>query len=206
MSDHLETLPRDQPAKQIGILLFEGVEELDAMGPWEVLSHWTQEYPEDEWQVALVSLDGRPVAGAKGAILTPHDALPRVLDAIVVPGGAGTRPLMRDEPLLARLREFHATGTLVTSVCTGALVLAVAGLLQGRPATTYHACFDELIAAEPTVLPRRDARWVDDGDIVTSAGVSAGIDMSLHLVRRLAGESRAVQVKRGIEYDPEPPI
>ena len=155
MSDHPETRPRDVPAKQMGILLFEGVEELDAMGPWEVLSHWTQEYPEDGWQVALVSLDGRPVAGAKGAILTPHEALPRVLDAIVVPGGAGTRPLMRDEPLLARLREFHATGTLVTSVCTGALVLAVAGLLQGRPATTYHACFDELIAAEPTVLPRR---------------------------------------------------
>lgn len=190
----------------IGIVVFEGVEELDAMGPWEVLSYWTRSFPEDGWEARLVGFGTAPVTGAKSAVLTPHEPWTDEVDLVVMPGGQGTRPLMRRPDVLDRLRRAHARGALVTSVCTGALVLAAAGLLRGRPATTYHACFDELLAADPTIDARPEERWVDDGDIVTAAGVSAGIDMALHLVVRLAGAERAREVKRGIQYDPRPPV
>ena len=93
----------------------------------------------------------------------------------------------------------------MTSVCTGSLVYAAAGLLTGRPATTYWGALHELAALDPTIELRPEDRFVDDGDVVTSAGVSAGIDMALHLVARLAGADRARQVRRGIQYDPAPP-
>ena len=94
----------------------------------------------------------------------------------------------------------------MTSVCTGSLVYAAAGLLRGRPATTHWKSLPELSALDPTIQVRAEDRWVDDGDVITSAGVSAGIDMSLHLVRRLASTERAREVKRGIQYDPQPPV
>ena len=94
----------------------------------------------------------------------------------------------------------------MTSVCTGSLVYAAAGLLAGRPATTHWRALDELAALDPSIVLKADDRFVDDGDVITSAGVSAGIDMALHLVVRLAGVERARQVRRGIQYDPEPPV
>ena len=93
----------------------------------------------------------------------------------------------------------------MTRVCTGALVYAAAGLLRQRPATTYWAALDELRALDQTIDVREHDRWVDDGDLITSSGVSAGIDMALHLVARLAGADRAREVKRAIQYDPQPP-
>ena len=100
----------------------------------------------------------------------------------------------------------RASTPLMTSVCTGALVYAAAGLLSGRPATTHWQAFDELAVLDPSVLADTEARFVDDGDIVTSAGVSAGIDMALHLVARLESVDAARAVRRGIQYDPEPPV
>lgn len=197
---------QDVAVPQLQILLFDGVEELDAMGPWEVLSAWTQQYPEDGWSARLVSRDGRPVTAAKSAVLTPHEAWSDEADLVVVPGGRGTRPLLREPEVLAWLNRAHARGALVTSVCTGALVLAAAGLLRGRAATTYHSAFEELLALEPDCLPDREARWLDSGEVVTAAGVSAGIDMALHLVDRLAGTPRDRQVRRAIQYDPLPPV
>ena len=94
----------------------------------------------------------------------------------------------------------------MTSVCTGALVYAAAGLLAGRPATTFWGAVDELAAADPTIDVRGDERFIDDGDVVTAAGVSAGIDMALHLVARLHSVERARQVRRAIQYDPKPPV
>lgn len=192
--------------RRAGILLFDGVEELDAFGPWEVLSFWCQNFPEDGWEVAFCATSGGVVTAAKGAAVIPHELWREDLDLIVVPGGAGTRPLTRQPEVLDWLRRANARGALVTSVCTGALVLAAAGLLKGRPATTYHSAYDELLALEPDCLPDRESRWIDSGDIVTAAGVSAGIDMALHLVDRLAGTERARAVRRGIQYDPEPPV
>jgi transcriptional regulator GlxA family with amidase domain len=126
---------------------------------------------------------------------------------LVMPGGQGTRRLLSpDNPLHAGLREIADAGVLMTSVCTGALVYAAAGLLHDRPATTHWAAFDELLALDPTIQPRPDDRFVDDGDVITAAGVSAGIDMALHLVVRLDSEQAARDVKRGIQYDPRPPV
>jgi transcriptional regulator GlxA family with amidase domain len=194
--------------RQIGIVLFDGVEELDAVGPWEVLAHWTQHHPQDGWAVSCLSRDGRSVTAAKGLVLGAHRGLddgPR-LDVLLHPGGQGTRPLLRDPTHLDWVRTQRATVPLLTSVCTGALVYAAAGLLRGRPATTYWNAFGELRELDPSVRLRVHDRWVDDGDVITSAGVSAGIDMALHLVARLGGTGRAREVKRGIQYDPQPPI
>ncbi|MBT0566658.1 DJ-1/PfpI family protein [Williamsia sp. CHRR-6] len=190
----------------IGIYLFDRFEELDAVGPWEVLSAWTLEHPGDGWQVQLIADDLAPITAAKGMAVVPHATRDIDLDIVLVPGGVGTRTVMTDASVLGWLRGLHAAGHLVTSVCTGALVLAAAGLLRGRPATTYHQSFDDLEAIEPTVASRRDVRWVDDGDIVTSAGVSAGIDMALHLVSRLVSVERARSVRDLIEYHPDPPV
>jgi transcriptional regulator GlxA family with amidase domain len=194
--------------RHIGIVLFPDVEELDAVGPWEVLAHWTQGYPLDGWSVSTLSRDGQPLRAAKGLTLTPDHAYSEAppYDVLVYPGGSGTRRLLTDDAELTWVRAQRAQVELMTSVCTGALVYAAAGLLTGRPATTYWNALGELAALDPSIELRGEDRFVDDGDVITSAGVSAGIDMALHLVARLAGVERARRVRRGIQYDPEPPV
>jgi transcriptional regulator GlxA family with amidase domain len=113
---------------------------------------------------------------------------------------------MVDADHLDWVRAQRAVVPLMTSVCTGSLVYAAAGLLRGRPATTHWASLDLLAETDPTIEVRRHDRYVDDGDVVTAAGVSAGIDMALHLVRRLVSADRAKEVRRYIQYDPEPPV
>jgi transcriptional regulator GlxA family with amidase domain len=194
--------------RHIGILLFEGVEELDAVGPWEVLAYWTRTFPDDGWDVTTITRDGEAVTAAKGLLLTPHssyDSMP-ALDVLVYPGGQGTRPHLRDDDQLAWVRQQRDSVGLMTSVCTGSLVYAAAGLLHARPATTHWGALDRLAELDPSIEVRPDDRYVDDGDVITSSGVSAGIDMALHLVRRLASADRAREVRRGIQYDPQPPV
>jgi transcriptional regulator GlxA family with amidase domain len=194
--------------RRIGIFLFDGAEELDWAGPWEVLAAWSKQWPEDDVEVFTVADTETPITCAKGLrVLADHtfsDA-PRI-ELLLVPGGRGARTLVGDEPTLAWLRELHEQGVLVTSVCTGALVLAAAGLLRNRPAATWWGAFDELLAIDSTIEARTEDRFVDDGDIVTGAGVSAGIDMALHLVARLHSLERARDVRRYIQYDPAPPV
>lgn len=194
--------------KHIGILLFHDVEELDAIGPWEVLSFWTRSFPEDGYAVSCLSRSGGLVQCAKGLEVRAHysygDAPP--LEVLLYPGGRGTRPHLHEDAQLDWVRGQRRNVPLLTSVCTGSLVYAAAGLLSGRPATTHWASLDLLAELDPTVKVRANDRFVDDGDIVTSAGISAGIDMALHLVERLAGTERARQVRRGIQYDPAPPV
>lgn len=194
--------------KQIGILLFPDVEELDAIGPWEVLSYWTRNFPEDGYAVSCLSRSGGLVQCAKGlTVQAPYsyaDAPP--LEVLLYPGGQGTRPQLRDDTQLDWVRRQRDDVPLMTSVCTGSLVYAAAGLLSHRPATTHWGSLDRLAELDPTIDVRPDERFVDDGDVITSAGISAGIDMALHLVDRLAGTERARQVRRGIQYDPAPPI
>lgn len=194
--------------KHIGLLLFDGVEELDAVGPWEVLAWWTRTYPEDGYDVVLLSESGGPVTAAKGMVLTPQvsRAEAPAWDIFLHPGGFGTRALALDARHLEWMRQLRSTVPLMTSVCTGSLVYAAAGLLSGRPATTHWSALDRLAGLDPTITVKPEDRWVDDGDIITSSGVSAGIDMALHLVRRLAGTERAREVKREIQYDPQPPV
>ena len=192
--------------KHIGILLFDGMEELDAVGPWEVFSWWTQNFLEDGYATTTFSHDGRPVTSAKSLVVQPHHSGHTVppLDVLLHPGGRGTRPLCQDVGHLDWLRRQREQVPLITSVCTGSIVLAAAGLLRNRPATTYHTALTQLGEIDPTIDVRVGERFVDDGDVVTSAGVSAGIDMALYLVGRLVSPERAGQVRQGIEYDPLP--
>jgi transcriptional regulator GlxA family with amidase domain len=203
----MTTETNDESTRHIAIVLFDGVEELDAVGPWEVLAFWTRAFPDDGYAVFSMSADGKPVTCNKGLVINAHhsfdDAPP--LEILLHPGG-NTRALQADPDYLDWVRAQRAQTPLLTSVCTGSLVYAAAGLLKGRPATTYWASLDQLRTLDPTIEVREDDRWVDDGDVVTASGVSAGIDMALHLVARLAGDERARQVRRGIQYDPQPPV
>jgi len=192
----------------IGIFVFDGAEELDWVGPWEVLTSWAQGWPEDGVNVFTMSLHGDPVRCAKGLRAIPdhslNDAPP--IDVLVYPGGRGTRDHLGDLRIRDWLHNEHERGTILTSVCTGSLVFADAGLLDNRPATTYWSALDLMVGLGTNIEARPDDRWVDSGDIITAAGVSAGIDMALHLVRRLHSPERARQVRRQIQYDPAPPV
>jgi transcriptional regulator GlxA family with amidase domain len=194
--------------RRIGIALFQGAEELDWAGPWEVLAAWSHGWPDDEVEVFTLARTQEPVTCAKGLRVLPDHSWESAppLDVLVYPGGRGTRRELKDEAVLRWLRDERERGTLMTSVCTGSLVYAAAGLLRERPATTYWNELGLLGELDPSVEVRGDDRFVDSGEIVTAAGVSAGIDMALHLVVRLHSVERAKDVRRYIQYDPEPPI
>ena len=194
-------------ALSIGIAIFDGAEELDFVGPWEVLAFWAQNWP-DEARVFTVARDDRPVTCAKGLRVLPDHTWGSApgMDVLVYPGGQGTRVQVDDTATHEWLEKIARAGALMTSVCTGALVYAGAGFLKDRPATTHWENFDELLAIDASIKADKESRFVDDGDVITAAGVSAGIDMALHLVRRLHSTERAQQVKRRIQYEPEPPV
>ncbi len=190
----------------IAIVLFDGAEELDWAGPWEVFAAWRDGWPEDGIDVFTVASTREPIVCAKGLrVLADHtwDTAPEA-DVVVWPGGRGTRPMLGDEEIRGRVRALADRADLMASVCTGALVYADAGLLTGRRATTHWGSLERLAELGAEVDP--EARWVDHGDVITAAGVSAGIDMALHLVARLHSRERAVEVRRYIQYDPEPPV
>ncbi len=191
---------------QFGILAFNDLEELDAIGPWEVLS-WAAKQDRSDMAVHMIGSSGSEIACAKGLRITtdytihdhPH------MDVILVPGGQGTRPIFRDGGAEIDWIGRVAPGcTWVTSVCTGALLLHRAGLLEGKRATTHWRSID-LLRNAGGVEVLDDVRFVRDGNIVTSAGVSAGIDMALWLVGEIYGPDFARFVQKGIEYFPAPP-
>ena len=185
---------------QIVIALFDRFTALDAVGPHQVLHHLGDaEVIFASERVGGVTDDSRTLTLQAQASYAdvPHP------DIILVPGGPGQSAEMTPGPLRDWLVEADKTSTWTTSVCTGALVLAAAGLLNGRKATTYWLAHDELRRLGAT--PQPGERYVFDGKYVTAAGVSAGIDMALALAGRLAGDETAQRIQLGIEYDPNPP-
>jgi putative intracellular protease/amidase len=185
---------------EVAIPIFDGLTALDAVGPYEVL----QRLPGAS--VTFVALEPGAKRTEKGnlALLADRslDQVPHP-DVIVFPGGFGTRALMRDERVLSWLREAHAHSRWTTSVCTGALVLGAAGLLDGLEATTHWLQLDQLSELGATPVSRR---VVEQGKVITAAGVSAGIDMALILAAHIAGDEVAQAIQLGIEYDPDPPF
>jgi transcriptional regulator GlxA family with amidase domain len=185
---------------RIAVLIFDGLTALDAIGPYEVLSR----LPGGE--ISFVAKEPGPKRADTGALGMQADVALGDLpdpDVVLVPGGKGNRPLMEDDEVLDWLRGAHRGSTWTTSVCTGSLVLGAAGVLEGKRATSHWAYLDRLrdLGAEPVT-----ERVVEDGKIVTAAGVSAGIDMALMLAGRIAGEQVAQAIQLGIEYDPKPPF
>jgi len=184
----------------VGVLIFDGLAALDAIGPYEVLSR-------------LPGADMRFLATESGPKRTETGHLSLVADysladvqapeIVVVPGGFGTRRLLDDEELLSWIRSAHETSQWTTSVCTGSLLLGAAGILQGLRATSHWAALERLreFGAEPA-----SERVVEEGKVMTAAGVSSGIDMALRLAARIAGEEVAKAIQLGIEYDPQPPF
>ena len=193
---------------RIAFFIFDGAEELDWVGPWEVLASWAQGWPDDDVATFTVARTDGIVTCAKGLRVLPDYAWDTVpaFDVLIYPGGQGTRPQIGDEAIRTWVRERAAEGTLMASVCTGSLVFADSGLLDGLPATTHWGSLDHLGALGTGIKVRPDDRFIDNGQIVTAAGVSAGIDMALHLVVRLHSAERARGVRRYIQYDPEPPV
>ena len=195
--------------QNVGILIFDNVEVLDFAGPFEVFSR-TRTVPGPEsrrsedsapFHVFTVAKSKDPVSATGGLVVIPrHDFAdaPRI-DLLVVPGGFGTRPLLNDEETLDWIRRTAAASQQVTSVCTGALLLGKAGLLEGKRATTHWAALDLLESLGTGASVERELRVVDDG-IVTSAGVAAGIDMAFYMVERLCGRDVADETARYIEY------
>jgi len=193
---------------RVALVCFDEMEELDLVGPWEVLRMWELQHPDDGIEVFTASLDGETVTCAKGMKIVTDMSVSEMgnVDVLLMPGGRGTRALVERGPVLDMVRAQSEAGALMTSVCTGSLVYAAAGILVDRPATTHWSAMDLLAKLDPSIEPRPDDRWVDSGEVVTASGVSAGIDMALHLIERLHSEERAKQVKRDIQYDPQPPV
>lgn len=185
---------------QIAALVFDGITPLDIVGPIEVLARMPGA------EIVIVGKKRGPVRDPRTHwTLTAEASLGEVTrpDVLVLPGGAGVRPLCADESVLEWVRSAHGATTWTTSVCTGSLLLGAAGLLKGLTATTHWASSD--------LLEQYGARYVEErvvqqGKIITSAGVSSGIDMALTLVARIAGDDTAKGIQLSIEYDPQPPF
>lgn len=187
---------------QIEIVLYQGFDEMDAVGPYEVFTNAAID-------TTLVSLTDavNPVRGSHGMIVTPHGVLGQGAqpDAVLVPGGGwndsseeGARTEAERGDLPRRVAELHAAGVRVFGVCTGTMLVAAAGLLDGRPAITHQSALDDLRASGAIV--HADARVVDDGDIVTAGGVTSGIDLALYVVERERGRDVADAVAREMEH------
>jgi len=193
----------------VGVLLFDGVAVLDFAGPFEVLNRARLEpgvesrRTEDGalFDVFTVAKTTEPVTATGGIVVVPRHSFadaPRI-DLLLVPGGFGTRPVLQDAETIDWIRKTAATARRTASVCTGALLLARAGLLDGRRATTHRGSFGLLSSLARDVTVDREARFVDDG-VMTSAGVASGMDLALHIVERLFGRAVADETARYIEY------
>ena len=195
---------RHSAAMRCEVLLYDGFDELDALAPWEVLSSFADVV--DDLDAALVTLDGAAtVRAAHGTVVTPHRALSDDLDVLVVPGGGwndrseqGAWAQAQLGALPRAIRERHERGAVVASVCTGAMIVAAAGLVEGRHAITHPGAIDDLEAAGAHVVR---ARVVDDGDLVTAGGVTSGLDLALHLAERYFGAEAALAAERELEYE-----
>jgi transcriptional regulator GlxA family with amidase domain len=186
---------------RVAIALFPQAEELDWAGPWEVFGYWASRWP-DEVQAFTVAETLDPIRCARGLRVLPDRTwqMAPLIDVLIYPGGRGTQAEIANDGTIRRLRALEDGGALMASVCTGSLVFAAAGLLDGRAATTHHTALEDLrsLGNDIDVLPGE--RFVDAGGVITAGGVSAGIDMSIYLVARLHSPGRADAIRRAIEY------
>lgn len=191
---------------KIGILLFSDAEELDFAGPWEVFK-MAREFKPEEYELLLVAESEAPVRCRGGMRVVPDVTTANCpkLDVILIPGGQGTRVEVENRKLLDWIAKISGTCQWVTSVCTGAMLLTAAGPARGKRVTTHWGFVESLRARKEASEVLADARYVQDGNVVTAAGVSAGIDMALWLVGQWHDPNFARQVQRYMEYDPAPP-
>jgi transcriptional regulator GlxA family with amidase domain len=196
---------------KIGILVFDDAEELDFVGPWEAFTMTNEVFErqgkERPHEVFLVAESESAVRCAKGMRVLPDRTVGQCerLDILLIPGGQGTRREAKNEALLGWIARIAAGCTWITSVCTGALLLTAAGPAKGKRVTTHWAFVETLRARGEASEVLEHVRYVRDGNVVTAAGVSAGIDMALWLIGQLHDPATARMVQRAMEYDPAPP-
>jgi transcriptional regulator GlxA family with amidase domain len=184
-----------------GFLLFHDLEELDLVGPWEMVSMWSKYFDGPE-KCLMIAEKNEPIKCFNGMIITPHATFknaPR-LAYLLIPGGMGTRTELKNKALTDFVARQAETCNIVLSVCTGSLILHAAGLLKGKKATTHFTILDDLRGLKDVDVVEK--RFLKDGKIWTSAGVSAGIDMALELIAQEAGEETAGKVQLYAEYYP----
>lgn len=189
--------------RRVCIVIFDEVEVLDFCGPFEVFSVTGGRQGLTPFEVCTVAKDEKPVKARGGLSVNPAYSFancPRP-DILLIPGGPGTRRELANQNMLGWIRDRAKDAHLVLSVCSGALLLASAGLLDGLTATTHHGALDELRLINPNVRVDGARRFVDNGRVIASGGISAGIDMSLHVVSRLLGNDQALETARYMEYD-----
>jgi len=193
------------PTRNVGIFIFDEVEVLDFCGPFEVFSV-AAKVAADAFHVFTLAEKAGGISARNGLNVSPKYTFADVpaIDLLLIPGGQGTRPLMNRQQVIEWIRQRAAAAELVLSVCTGALLLAKAGLLDGLSATTHHAALDLLRSVAPNTTVRDDVRYVDNGRVITSAGVAAGIDMSFYVVAKLLGRETAETTAKYLEYPWQP--
>ncbi len=189
-------------AKRVAIFVFDEVEVLDFAGPFEVFAVTGQRPGPAPFDVVTVAAKTGTIRARNGLVVTPSHTFETLPPSgiVVIPGGYGTRPLVNDDAVIQWIQRMASSAELMLSVCTGSLLLAKAGLLKDKQATTHWAALDLLRALDPSMNVRENTRFVDNGAVITSAGISAGIDMALHVVSRIHGVECARETARYMEY------
>lgn len=196
----------DAPVTRVAVVLFEGFTVLDVYGPVQAFASVRLPRPDGAWhrlfEIVTIAEKAGPVKSGEGPTTHADHAFADApaYDVLLVPGGFGTRKAVNNTALLLALTAASRAATVTTTVCTGSALLARTGLMDNRPATSNKLAWDWVVQQGPRVRWQRQARWVDDGDLVTSSGVSAGIDMTLSVVARLHGADMARQAARFMEY------
>ena len=197
----------DAPVRRVAVVLFEGFTVLDVYGPVQAFASVRLPRPDGSWhrlfEIITVAEKAGPIKSGEGPTTHADYALADApaYDVLLVPGGFGTRQAVNNTPLLLALTAASRKAAVTTTVCTGSALLARTGLMDNRPATSNKIAWDWVVQQGPRVRWKRSARWVDDGDLVTSSGVSAGIDMALAVIAKLFGQKTGDELALATEYE-----
>ena len=188
--------------KVLALFIFDDVEVMDFAGPFEVFSVANELNNHDLFDIKIISVNSTPVRAKNGLFVNPDCSINEIskADIVIIPGGDGTRPLLKHKEVINWIKKISLNAEVVASVCSGALLLAQAGLLSGLKATTHHQVLETLRDMAENIQVVDNIRFIDNGKIITSAGISAGIDMSFYIVERFYGQSTAEATARYMEY------
>lgn len=200
MKNHLH--PEFEGRYKVGIYIFDDVEVLDFAGPFEVFAVTDELSDYQLFEVFTVSQDGKQISARNGLKVQPDYSFDNhpAIDLLIIPGGMGTRVVIKDNAPLEWIAKVHPNTKITMTVCTGSLLLAKLGLLDGQPATSHHTVFDFLRKIAPTIEIKENERFVDNGHIMTAGGISAGIDLSLYVVEKIFGKTVVNGTRKEMEY------